>query len=602
MTEPISSMFVHGNELHLTGEHMYCHYVDNKEQPFYVSKDRLFDLCPITIPGLPLSHAASAGPVALLACGDRALRVVVGKVTMCEVPLEVLPTSLCPLDDHEGGVVFGTACGRIGSVTISAAEQSRLWLTENPQKLGAVTAIAHTNALLKTPSIVVGHECGTVTVWILGASIPHLQTLVRVGSAVTSVAIGVFSQNTTPDVIVGTYSGAVVGFAAVTHEEVETNTQFYADRLVTIATEVASLKAKLKSAQADAQSDGAQRALASTAKLPELDIRASLTLDSTNAAYLLTLELAVSIEMITFLADVDVSLIVASGTTAAVACNSATSGGLLACYTCEPGTTRLQFIVRSAEGQYGTLEVSIVPQLRPRTCCRRQFPICALSLHERVSDTLDESLPLSTVVLEGQFGAGDIHTWLGRCFSDLSPTVSSPRTTLVYVSTLVGTSVEVVYEDGHALLRSDCLTTLAILRDTISKEATLNSVHMNMSSNPNLDSVPHCLRFMIPKFEYHLRIAQQFHVLDPLKELVAHENNIEFLTFEQQRLLEQSVVIEQKHAAQPHHLRCLHDTVVRLYSDMCAFQRRNPKGGSGRLGVLLQSQFTVEDLIEAFAQ
>jgi Bardet-Biedl syndrome 7 protein len=603
MTERIASMFVHGNELHLSGEHLYCHYVDNKEQPYYVSQDHLHDICPVVVPGL----STGQDPVAMLACGDRALRVVVGKATVCEVPLDVCPTSLCPLGGVEGGMLFGTSCGRVGAVTVTAQSHTVLWLGENPIGLGPVTAIAE-GALLTAEGaaadVVVGHECGTVEVLSVGADGPEVRAVVRLGSAVTGVAVGNFSSDSSPDVVVATYSGAVVGFSAVAAhaEEVGASVELYAERLAATAAEVASLEDRLKTARAAAAtanpsgSDGG----GGGTPLPVVDVRDSFALVESDAAHLLTLELAMSIEMVVLHCDIDASIAVAPGTAAAATYSAVPGEGLVGCYACEPGTTRLQIVVRATEGQYGTLEANVIPHHRPKVCCRRRYQICALSLHERVSDPIDETLPLSTVELEGRFSASEFHVWLGRCLSDLAPQVSAARTVLVYTSTMIGTHVEVVYEDNMASLRSDCLSTLAILRDTISKEATLNSVHIKMTSHPTMASVPHCLQLLAPKFEYHLHVVQQYHVLESLKELVAHEGNGDFLMAEQRRLLENAAVIEREHADRPHHLRRLHGMVIRIYTDMCAFQRRNPKAGLERLNSTLQGAFNMADLLRGF--
>lgn len=44
MTEPILSLYINDNQLHLAGEHVYSHYIANKEQPYYICSDRINDL------------------------------------------------------------------------------------------------------------------------------------------------------------------------------------------------------------------------------------------------------------------------------------------------------------------------------------------------------------------------------------------------------------------------------------------------------------------------------------------------------------------------------------------------------------------------------
>eukprot|EP00041_Stephanoeca_diplocostata_P010424 m.165980 g.165980 ORF g.165980 m.165980 type:complete len:201 (-) comp18141_c0_seq2:2202-2804(-) len=53
MTEPILSLYIFDNQLHLAGEHVYSHYIANKEQPYYVCSDCIVDLVGVCVPGGP---------------------------------------------------------------------------------------------------------------------------------------------------------------------------------------------------------------------------------------------------------------------------------------------------------------------------------------------------------------------------------------------------------------------------------------------------------------------------------------------------------------------------------------------------------------------
>ena len=605
MTEPIHSMFVHGTSLHLAGDHLYTHYVDSKEQPVYISQATIQDMCPVRVRGL----GDSVAPVAVLSCGDRALRAVVGNEIGCVVSLEASPTALCPLSTVSGGVVYGTADGQVGAVALERESHTVLWTLDDDGggTLGAVTTIAEGHVGVGTDprvlSLVVGHECGTVRVIHVHGNDPEVRARVSMGSAVTSVAVGNFSTESFPDVIVATYSGSIVGLTAVAShsEHVASTAAAYARRVDALNAEIIALEKQLGTVQSASIHDGAGPAVV-TGSTTEVNVRDSFALVESDVAYLLTIELPVSIELVVFWCDVQSSIQVGRGTDAVAVFNSPESGEpLIASHRCAQGTTRLEILVHSIEGEHGSLEVSVFPNNHPKLCWRRHYPLCALSLHQRVSDGVDETLPLSTLVLRGGFSTADFLGWLGKCFADVAPRMSGDRAVLVYRSMFVETQVEVAYENGSASLRSDCLSTLAILRDTISREATLSNTPIRMSSTPDFTSVEHCLRLFVPRFIHHRRIAQQHFVLEQLRELISHEGNDDFVTPAQRVLLENAEGIALEHAARPHHLHRLHDMVVRLYADKCNFQRRNPTGQAHLAAALNEDAFVdASELIALF--
>lgn len=88
---------------------------------------------------------------------------------------------------------------------------------------------------------------------------------------------------------------------------------------------------------------------------------------------------------------------------------------MLATHTYPPGITRAQVKIRAVEGQHGTLKAYIVPRTEPKVCTERQYKLAALSLHQRVMVPFDDSRPVNTLTLTGDFGFADIHSWVAVC-------------------------------------------------------------------------------------------------------------------------------------------------------------------------------------------
>ena len=78
LTEPIQAIFAEGQVIATTGEFSYHQFNDTKDKYFYMSSDRIHDmLC------LPLTSSLEVD--AVLACQDRALRVLSGNAMLYQI-------------------------------------------------------------------------------------------------------------------------------------------------------------------------------------------------------------------------------------------------------------------------------------------------------------------------------------------------------------------------------------------------------------------------------------------------------------------------------------------------------------------------------------
>lgn len=107
----------------------------------------------------------------------------------------------------------------------------------------------------------------------------------------------------------------------------------------------------------------------------------------------------------------------------------------------------LSFIqIRSIEGQYGTLQAYVTPQMEPKSCQLIQYPIKPLSLHYRVH-SYDANLPSNSLHVSGPFSLREVHSWISYCLPgvpDLPP--SEDKVTLCFRSSFIGTQLECFYQ------------------------------------------------------------------------------------------------------------------------------------------------------------
>ncbi|CAB1325604.1 unnamed protein product [Coregonus sp. 'balchen'] len=225
--------------------------------------------------------------------------------------------------------------------------------------------------------------------------------------------------------------------------------------------------------------------------------------------------------------------------------------------------------VRFIEGQYGTLQAYITPRLQPKTCQVHQYLIKPLSLHQR-THTIDQDRPMNTLSLVGQFSFAEIHSWVVFCLPEVpEKTPAGENITFYFQNTFLGTQLEATYCKGEGHFKSDNISTISILKDVLSKEATKRKNNLNISYDINDVSVGHTLKMIHPKLEYQLLLAK--------KDLQVHEGNTDFLIPEYRNILDESAYLLEEYKKQPAHLERLYGMVTDLFIDKFKFKGQNVK-------------------------
>ena len=90
---------------------------------------------------------------------------------------------------------------------------------------------------------------------------------------------------------------------------------------------------------------------------------------------------------------------------------------------------------------------------------------------------------------------------------------------LIYKSSYVGTFLVFNYQAGVGVFRSESISTISILKDTISLQASIRNAQININLEYNGQSVNKVLELLSPKFAYHQNITQNYQLLIALREL-----------------------------------------------------------------------------------
>ncbi|KAJ3587558.1 hypothetical protein NHX12_011155 [Muraenolepis orangiensis] len=615
LTESITAMRVSGADLFVCASYIYNHYCDCKDQNYFLSGDKINDITCVTSPHLPR-------PAPVLACQDRLLRVLQGSDLLYNVQLPG-PPSVLELYNKDGGkstpgesrcedVLYGTADGKIGLLKIGETSAVSQWEIDNHKKKGGVRCIDTYDIIGDGVSdLLIGRDDGSVEVYGFdGSGEPTLRFEHMLSESVTSIQGGCVGKESYDEVITATYTGWVTGLTTEP-QKAEAGPGDELRMSKETQTKVSALRLELEQLQGrvlQGRERYQQTAQSSTAvsAVPVFSINDKFTLCQDDASYSLTLEVQTPIDNLLLQSDVPIDLLDVDKNSAVVSfseCDSEQPNGnfLLATYRCQANTTRLELKVRSIEGQYGTLQAYITPRLQPKTCQLRRYPIKPLSLHQR-THSLQQDRPMNRLSLVGQFSLAEIHSWVVFCLPEVpeKPPVGD-TVTLHFLNTFLGTQLEATYCKGEGHFRSDNISTISILSDVLSKEATQRKVNLNVSYDINDESVSHTLRMIHPQLEEQLLLAKKVQLIDALKELQVHEGTADFLIPEYRSILDQSQHLLDEYKKQPAHLERLYGMITDLYIDKFKFKGQNVKSKVSSLLEILDN-YDLQSLLAFFSE
>nr|XP_020637128.1 Bardet-Biedl syndrome 7 protein isoform X4 [Pogona vitticeps] len=575
---------ISGSDLFLGASYIYNHYCDCKDQHYYLSGDKINDvLC------LPVEKLSSIIPV--LACQDRVLRILQGSDLLYEMEVPG-PPSVLALNNGNGGdsgeeVLFGTSDGKIGLVEITGVSPVEKWKIGNEKKRGGILCMDSFDILGDgVKELLIGRDDGMLEIYSFeNSKNPVLRFEYALSESVTSVHGGCVGKEGYDEVVTSTYSGWVSGLTTEPiHRECGSGdslkmTHEMQNKVLSLRNELEQLQIKVLQEREKYQ----QSSFSSTAVLavPTFSINDKFTLNRDDASYSLVLEVQAAIDTVLLQCDVPIDLKDVDKNSAVVSvvdCESEPNGNfLLATYRCQANTTRLELKILSIEGRYGTLQAYVTPRVQPKTCQVRQYQIKPLSLHQR-THCIDRDRPMNTLTLKGQFSFAEVHSWVVFCLPEVpEKTPVGESVSFYFQNTFLDTQLECTYRKGEGYFKSDNISTISILKDVLSKEATKRKINLNISCDINEISVNHTLKLIHPKLEYQLMLAKKVELIDALKELQAHEGNMDFLIPEYRSILEEAEQLLSEHKKQPTSLERLYGMITDLFIDKFKFKGTNVK-------------------------
>eukprot|EP01147_Barroeca_monosierra_P002360 gene2360-5319_t len=546
MTEDIQTMCVDHEHLHIAGDYLYTHLVDAKPAHSYMAADVIRDMVLISLPtnrGSKRARKKDLQPV--LACGDRSIRVLEGSDVAVYMDLPEPPECMCTFANKYtsilGQVLVGTSSGSILLVELGIDGHDIPWIYNPSDVIASVTAL--TTAPItdtKASDVVVGRSDGTVEVYTFGSdntsydsTVPPIPVFTTsVNSAITSLCCGYVHHRTFPE---EDFFGCDCVLLRKLHilclhfeiqlgshhfHECEPMQQIvvatYSGHIIGFSTDpdLTSQSNKLL-----AHSSNRDKIDALQVEIEELqrELASPMTYQSTIPA-LPDVDVLCRANVPLDLLDVQPSTAIASFTS-----THEDGSSVLATYRCQSGTTALDVRLRSIEGQHGSLNVYIIPQTSPKVAHRTTLLIKALGLHERWHQPVDPSMK------------------------------------------------------GSGLLRSDNLSTIAIVKDIISSAATSRNIQIDIHEDIDPKSCSLVLTRLAPKIEKQLELIRKVELITALKELEVQEGGRDALRKDHQDILAHSSELLEEHESNPCQLERLFGIITDLFIDKCRAMGVNGK-------------------------
>ncbi|KAF4519730.1 hypothetical protein B566_EDAN014257 [Ephemera danica] len=601
LTETIQHMSVCGSHLMVAGKHTFHHYEDCIEKRDVTFADNITDI--VTLP----QHQGSVRTV--IACEDRTLRIVKDKERPEVIELPGRPSALQLLLGHGGDsgddILYGTQDGSIGLVSCGF-QPSKHWVMESTN--GGVMCMDHFDLTGDGVSeLLVGRDDGTIEAYAFDEmqDVPVRRVSHSCNESIMSIQGGMVGSPEHEEIVATTYTGTYVAKLKVANNH--KNFLLVQGWLFGLTTENKERDMALKEdsleqtvvKEREKYQEITRTKSEAVSAIPYISVNDKFTLHRSDASYSLTIEVQTAIDNVLIQSNIPVDILDVEKNSAVVSyseCDPKSGNYLLATYRCQVNTTRLEVKVRTVEGQSGELRAYITLNLQPKCCQVRCYPIRPLSLHAR-SHELELGRPYNSLCLAGNFSLAEVHSWISMCLPEVPEKVPiTDEGVLTFTNTFLNTILHCMYTKGKAEFKSDNMSTIAILRDVLTKEATKKKIKLEISCEMDPRSTGHMLQLLHPQLESKRRLSRDAGMLEALREL--KQCGAE-LPPKYQRVLDEEAQLANS-LKQPSQLERLTTMVTDLYMDIHKFHGNNVKSRVPQLLEILNKYSDVRTLIDFF--
>lgn len=607
LAEPISKIHTFDAKLWTATEFVLNQYENGTDKHSYMSPDRIHDSQLVTV-----NHDQDF--FAVLACQDRYLRVIKDSEAVAKKSVGAPVTALCRVPGTGAGggggkssssssgppqVIFGTATGGLGLATFNGEKLKIKWKTPPATESPVNSIVCYDINRDDRPEILVGRDDGRVEVYTFDSAGDVIKQFEHVSTdSVRCVQGGIVSTPGYDEIVACTFSGRIVSFTTEPLEQADADDAYGRSRgtvqremrIVKLRKEITQLEDKVTRERERAT----QRDKEYLPVAEDLVVNSKFQLNPALGAYDVSLEVPVNIHSVVLHSAVPIDLLENESNLAIVSKSPpdpASNTHFLATYRCLEPTHRLEFGLRTIEGQFGDIEATVLANTQPRSAQSIKFFVKPLSLHHRINEVDENELkkPMNSLQLSGPFTLVQIHDWVTACLPEVPGRLQDDQVTMYYQNTYLGCLLVCRYQKGEASFSSPSVSVIAILKEVITKEATNKKVTLNISLDIKKESIPVIFEYLRPLLDAKHALASQVKLIEGIKELQLHEDDYAaWMAPEYQGILGNAEQIMAEFKVSPRALNYLAGILTDLYVDLCKFRGTNAKQNLPRLYQLIE--------------
>ncbi|CAH0560889.1 unnamed protein product [Brassicogethes aeneus] len=523
-------MYVLGSELILCGKHIFNHYRDCKELGSYLCGDKITD-------AISMYSQKTKRFLSLIACEGRMIRVIEHARVTFSIEVENSPTILQIVEENnEKTILFGTVDGRVGIVDVEGSQSFERWLLVNDSNSSSISCIdSYDLTGNSAKNLIIGRQDGNVEVYNINlfdvADKPVLLFEINLNESITAIQTGIIGSQGFEEILVVTFTGRVIGLTTQTIDSNVDNTGSFTN-------------------------DNSQRILKLKSDIEDLQNRVTKERESYQNS---THSFFDEFSAISLLSIKDSS-----------------GNKLLATYRCQINTNRLELKIRTVEGQKGTLQVYVTPLVQPKCSRNLQYDIKALSLHFRIH-IFDSKRSFNKLIFKGGFSLAEIHSWISNCLPEVpEKPQANEKNVLWFESSLLKTVLQCTYTKNEGEFLSDNISTISILKDFLTIEATKKKIKVEFATTISDDSIDSVLYLINDKIIKQQKLQKDAALLNALNELeVTSEENSTYLCKKYKDILANDKDISRQMQEQQGDLDRLYGTISDLYVNYFKLQGAN---------------------------
>ncbi|XP_077302740.1 BBSome complex member BBS7-like isoform X2 [Arctopsyche grandis] len=588
-------MKVFESDLLVAGAHCMTHYRDCKDIGSYICGDTIVDIAAIRLQN-------TNRIVAMVACRGGTVNAIERGRVLAMIRLPIGPSLLFPpaTTVNSDFVYCGATDGSIYSLKLDREHGSiEAHSYMDIKRISGLSAVGwwDTPNGFNAPVLLLGYSDGSFQIFTLKTD-PAKQTsqllfTYNFDESVTSVT------GWNKGVVVATRSGRIIGLT--TPLDASTTTI----KLNKLKEDVQELEVKIEKERSQYRI-ATQPLSQGLSAIPTLQINDEWGPVEADGARRLCISLGAPLDILLIQSNAPLLLLDTSPNTALLtrAVQMKGENKLLATFRCQANTQQLEMRIgvwQEAITSAGKINIYVTPLLQPKCCQLLKYRVAPLFWHIPIEE-FDEDGEYNTLTVLGAFSRAEAHAWLCCVLPEVPNRPQQPKTSVTHKSIITDTLLNCNYQKGEAIFKSDSVSTISIIKDFLSAEATKKKVQLEISINVNNNTTMKILDKIHPQISSRFQQLKEEKLIKALSELQSINEKLE-----ENICKEYANLLSRKHNSdevKTLQLKQLFDIVVSLFVDSYKLKGYNTKNKTQELQELLEcyendtiKNFFVQNLI-----